>query len=274
MIQGYRLAPNGLIPLNFSAASLDEMTRQLPDGFYTTFNTLTQGMQVLGLKTHLCRLYDPACALGLHPPVDEKELRALIAELAKQNLPDESRFRLILTKGNKTELYIGVERFAPLPKTIYENGVKVISANLARQDPRAKGTDFISQSAEQRKQVRGEIFEVLLTHRGRILEGMTSNFYAVVSGNVITAQNRILLGVTRRAVLRLAKGEGMRVIYRAPSLSERFDEAFLTSSSRGVVPIVSIDGNSVGRGRVGKWTKRLSAAYWAYVEKAAEEIER
>ena len=64
----------------------------------------------------------------------------------------------------------------------------------------------------------------------------------------------------------------IRVAYRAPHVHEKFDEAFLTSSSRGIVPIVKIDGQAVGEGRVGAWTKRLSLAYQAYVEERSESL--
>jgi branched-chain amino acid aminotransferase len=208
------------------------------------------------------------------PSVNEPTLRVRIAELAKANLPKESRIRLILTKDDGV-IYVCLQPFEPLPKTIYENGVRVITTELARQTPRVKDTGFISSSINQRKQVGKDVFEVLLTRNGKMLEGMTSNFYVIKGKTLVTAQSGILLGVTRRAVLRLARGEGMsiRVAYRAPMLTEKFDEAFLTSSSRGVVPIVSIDHQPVGQGRVGKWTKMLSKAYQAYVEERSEKIE-
>jgi branched-subunit amino acid aminotransferase/4-amino-4-deoxychorismate lyase len=93
-------------------------------------------------------------------------------------------------------------------------------------------------------------------------------------GMIVTAQKGILLGVTRRAVLRLARGQGMSIQYRSPRVGENFDEAFLTSSSRGVVPIVSIDDVPVGQGRVGDWAKTLSKAYQAYVQERSEVIIR
>jgi branched-chain amino acid aminotransferase len=261
------------LPFQTQAKTLDEMTRDLPQGFYTTFSTLSKGTKVLGLKKHLQRLYIPAVEQGLKPSVNEQTLQARIAELAKTNLPKESRIRLILTKDDGA-VYVVIQPVEALSKQIYENGVKVITAELARQAPRVKDTGFISSSISQRKQVGKDVFEVLLTRNGKILEGMTSNFYAIKGKKLITAQYGILLGVTRRAVLRLARGEGMsiRVAYRAPVLTEKFDEAFLTSSSRGVVPIVSIDHQPVGQGSVGKWTKMLSKAYQAYVEERSEKI--
>ncbi len=79
--------------------------------------------------------------------------------------------------------------------------------------------------------------------------------------------------MTRRVALRLARGEGMRIEYRPPRVDEKFAEAFLTSSSRGIVPIVQIDDRTVGQGRVGKWTERLLRAYDEYVINHAEKIE-
>jgi len=206
----FKITQAGNLPHQTQAKTLDEMTRELPQGFYTTFSTLSNGTKVMGLHAHLQRLYAPAVEQGLVPSVDESTLRSRLADIVKLNLPKESRVRLILTKNDGT-IYAGVQPFEPPPKSIYENGVKVISAELARQSPRVKDTGFISSSVDQRKQVGGDVFEVLLVKNGKILEGMTSNFYAIKGRTLITAQSGILLGVTRRAVLRLARGEGMSI---------------------------------------------------------------
>lgn len=298
-IKCYQLTAGRIIPLDISASTLDEMTRALPQGFYTTFTTLAEGTRALGLRSHLQRLYVPAHELGLRPGVDEKTLRERLALLVKENLPKESRLRLILTK-EKGEVYVGVEPFNPLPESVYRKGVRVVTTEMARHDPRIKDTAFIAESLAQRRLLGGDIFEVLLTRNGKILEGMTSNFYAAAhvlarrsetttkqssqSGGLlwaddrrprndvklITARQGILPGVTRRVVLQLAKGEGLSIEYRAPRLDEDFVETFLTSSSRGIVPIVQIDDRAVGQGRVGEIAKRLSKAYTAYLQRHAE----
>ena len=304
-VTAFRLKHKELIPLDFSASTLDELTGRVSDGFYTTFSTLSGGTRVLGLRAHLDRLYLPAKEFHLRPSADVETLRRHIADIATEFLPSESRVRLVLTKDTG-DVYIGAQPFLPPPESAYRDGVHVITANVARHDPRIKGTDFITQSAEQRKLVKGDIFEILLAHEGNIFEGMTSNFYAVISsviaspslklrvvkksqsltrgllrreehtprndGKIITAQKGILLGVTRRAVLRIARGEGLSIEYRSPRTDENFDEAFLTSSSRGIVPIVSIDNKPVGQGRVGNWAKRLSTSYWEYVQRKSERI--
>jgi branched-chain amino acid aminotransferase len=253
------------------ATTLDEMTRELPQGFYTTFSTLSHGTKVFGLHAHLLRLYNPAMKMGVSPSVDPLTLRTRIAEIVRLNLPKESRIRVILTKNNG-KIYVGVQSHEPLSNEIYQHGVMVNTTELVRQTPRIKDTGFISSSIDQRKQVGRDVFEILLTRKGQILEGMTSNFYASKGKNLITAQRGILLGVTRRVILHLARGQEMSIEYRPPYVNENFDEAFLTSSSRGVVPIISIDKIAVGQGKVGRWTKILSKAYQSYIEERSERI--
>lgn len=296
-IDTFKMTCTGNPPHRTQAKSLDEMTQELPEGWYTTFSTLSGGTRVWGLHAHLQRLYIPAAESGLKPSVDESTLRVRLADLAKLNLPRESRVRLILTKDDGT-IYAGIQPFEPLPESVYQNGVHAVTAEITRRDPRIKGTDFIVQSARQRALVKGGVFEVLLTDNGKILEGMTSNFYVIArrsavtpkqspaagggglrsrplagnDGKLITARSGILLGVTRRVVLRLARGEGMLIEYRSPRMDEDFEEAFLTSSSRGVVPIVTINSQPVGEGRPGRWTNCLSKAYQAYVLERSELI--
>ena len=286
-LAAFRLQGRDITPLESDATSPDELTRRLPRGLYTTFSTNHNGTRVLGLAAHLDRLYVPA--LDVNPSASRADLRLALAKLALDSAPGESRFRLLLSATDGMVVVI-VQPFTPLPRDIYEHGVNVVTADLVRHDPRRKDSGFITESQSARMKVGGDVFEVLLTRGGKIYEGMTSNFYVVLPpvpqdsscvsgagqnkfcGTLVTARTGILLGVTRRAVLRLARGEGMDILYRAPRLDENLAEAFLTSSSRGVVPIISIDGSGVGEGTVGVWTKRLINAYQAYVEERSESL--
>ena len=269
-IHFYRITPTDAEELPPPGSTLDGVTSSLPTGLYTTFSTLAHGTKVLGLSKHLQRLYLPST---IKPPVPEAELRKRIAELTKTHLPNESRVRLILIIET-AEMYLAMQPFTPLPKSIYENGVHVITSDMARHNPQVKGTDFITQSLEQRKQVTGYVFEILLTKNGKILEGMTSNFYTVKHQPdlIFTAKRGILAGVTRSTVLQIAREQGLTIRYQSPKVGEGFAEAFLTSSSRGVVPIVKIGESVVGDGRAGQITKQLSAGYMSFVQQKSELI--
>jgi len=270
-INVYQLSKSQNILVKTKGKTFDEITRELPQGFYTTFSTLAQATKVLGLCMHLQRLYIPAKEQNIDPSIDGLALREVICKLAETNLPKESRVRLILAK-NSGAVYILIQPFEALAIQIFDEGVKVVTAELTRRAPRVKDTGFIGASIEQRKLIHRDIFEVLLTKKRNILEGMTSNFYAIKGNALITAQRGILLGVTRRVILRLARGQGMFIKYNAPNTYEKLDEAFLTSSSRGIVPIVSIDNHTVGKGSVGKWTRILSKAYKNYVDEKSERL--
>jgi branched-chain amino acid aminotransferase len=178
-----------------------------------------------------------------------------------------------MTKGG--QVYIVVAALKRPPTEIYLNGVKVITTDVWRENPRLKSTNFISASESERAEIlQNNIFEALLMRKGSILEGMTSNFFYVRNGVLGTARKNILLGVTRRTVLRVARGIDLDIEYRSLKWEQvsALSEAFLTSSSRGIVPIVQIDNVLVGEGHPGPVTKNLINGYQAYVMKHAELI--
>ena len=254
------------------AASLDEVTRQLPEGYYSTFRTFDGGTRVLGLTAHLSRLYQPVSA----PEVDDLSLRRQLFALLERFRPEEARVRVMMTKQG--QVYLAAEPLKPLPREVYEKGVRVETAALQRKSPRLKSTAFIRASDSERKHIAQEgIFEALLIKDGHILEGMTSNFFYVNAqreANLCTARDYILLGVTRQTIIEIAQGRGLGVVYQPLELVQLdgVSEAFLTSSSRGIVPVVQIDQVMIGQGKPGPITKELSAAYEAHVIDKAERI--
>jgi branched-chain amino acid aminotransferase len=275
LILAYHLKENGAKALDMQADSADGLTRQLPSGFYTTFRTLAAGTKALYLRYHLDRLYKPAEAQGIRPAVSREELKRTLAELVKQNAPDESRVRLVISASDSPgAVYAILEPFHSLAETIYRDGVHVICLPLERATPRLKSTTFIERSQTARQLVHGDTFEVLLMRDNRILEGMTSNFFYVKDGKLGTARKDILLGVTRRTVLHVARGNGLDILYRAVKREQvpALDETFITSSSRGIVPVIQIDDVPVGEGVPGSITKKLMKDYDEYVMRVAKRL--
>lgn len=245
------------------ASSLDAITRQLPEGYYSTFRTYDACTRVVGLSAHIRRL----------PNADASSLRRHLNQLLEPYHADEARVRIMEMRQGR--FYISIEPLKRLPPDVYEKGVRVETVEIQRESPRVKSTAFIGASDEERKKIaKSGIFEALLVKNGRILEGMTSNFFYVQDGILHTARRGILLGVTRTMVIRAARGRGVEVRYKPLKVDQlsAVEEAFITSSSRGVVPVVQIDEVAVGQGRVGALTKQLSAAYEAYVVQKAERI--
>jgi branched-chain amino acid aminotransferase len=256
--------------------SLDAVSQRLPQGVYSTFRTYAAGQKVLGLRAHLDRLFGPAAAQGLQPSVSAEELRQGLRQLLDASRPNEARVRISLALTEQPgQVFVMLEPLKLLDEKVYQFGVKVVTSNAERVNPRLKSTAFIQKSADERKTLLSlDVFEGLIVKNGFILEGMTSNFYALQNSKIITARQGILLGVTRRVVLKLLRTGGIEIEYRPLRMAELagIDEAFITSSSRGVVPVVRVDGSPVGRGQPGALAKRLRGAYDAYVLQMAESI--
>ena len=264
MIRTWKITKTKAEEIHFSdSSSLDVITRQLPDGYYSTFRTYDACTRVIGLKAHIQRL----------PGADASSLRRYMIQLLEPYQRDEARVRIMETRQGK--FYISIEPLKRLPPEVYEKGVRVETVEIQRANPRVKSTAFIGASDEERKKIaKTGIFEALLVKNGRILEGMTSNFFHIGEDILYTARRDILLGITRTMVIRAARGRGVKVRYSPLKLDQlpAVEEAFVTSSSRGVVPVIQIDEVTVGQGRVGELTKQLSVAYEAYVIQKAERI--
>jgi branched-chain amino acid aminotransferase len=283
MLKTWKITKTKLDEVHFNdESSLDAITRQLPDGYYSTFRTFDECTRVIGLSAHLRRL----------PNADASLLRRTLLLLLEPFRPAEARVRVMETK--QRQFYISLEPLKLLPLEVYENGVRAETTDIHRNDPRAKSTAFISASDEERKHLAKEgIFEALLVKHGKILEGMTSNFFYILRPEhtstafvaksaphsaqhevLFTAQRDILLGITRTMVVRAARGRGVDVRYRPLELDQlpAVKEAFITSSSRGIVPVIQIDEVRVGWGSPGNITKMLMSAYEEYVLRKAEKI--
>lgn len=273
MIQVWNITSRQNMKIDLEASSLDEVTRQLPDGYYSTFRTFDGCTRVLGFTSHLRRLFEPVSM----PEVEVTFLRRQLRALLDSYRPDEARVRAVMTKQGQA--YIAIEPLKVLPREIYEKGVRVVTTDLQRQHPRLKSTMFIDRSDSDRQHIaKAGIFEALLVKDGYILEGMTSNFFYVAQGGNLsyigTARDGVLLGITRETVIEIARQAGLEVKYQPLKRNQLHDaqETFLTSSSRGVVPIVEIDGIPIGPGKPGPITKELMSVYEEYVLEKAEKI--
>jgi len=264
MIRTWRITKSNQEEINLSdVSSLDAITRQLSDGYYSTFRTYGNCTRVLGLTSHLKRL----------PDIDASSLRWHLNQLLEPYRSGEARVRVI--KTNRGQVFIAIEPLKLLPAEAYQRGVRVETTEIKRDSPRIKSTTFIGQSEIARRHlIQTNIFEALLIQNNKILEGITSNFFYVLRGVLQTAHRDILLGVTRRNVIHVARDQRIEVRYSPLKLSQlpEVSEAFITSSSRGIVPVIQINNVIVGKGFPGKTTLKLITAYDDYVLKSAEKI--
>jgi branched-chain amino acid aminotransferase len=250
--------------------SLAAASAALPEGAYTTLRTYA-GRRVVRLDQHRRRLEESVALQGRPGAIDPTALRRAIAASLGEAGHAESRLRLTFAPPR---LFLAIEPFAPLPKRLYEEGVACVTLDLQRENPHAKDTRFIAAAEGAYGRLPVGVEEGLIVgDDGAILEGLSSNFFAVLDGTLRTEEERALAGVTRSLALEVA--EGLLPIERRGIHRDelpRAGEAFLTSVSREVLPVVRIDGRPVGDGRPGGKTQAIVRAFADVVRREAERL--
>lgn len=253
------------ISLERPVLSLNEASRLLPNGVYTTFRTY-EGTKILPLEDHIRRLEESAGLLGSPIRLDRRQIQNALQMAVHEPGEGDARIRLTVDLEVKPgRMYISLEALETPAPEAYRDGVYVITFPIQRTDPLSKHTRFISIAESIRESLPPGAHEgLLLDEAGRILEGLSSNFFAVKRGELWTPGDGILPGITRSLILEAARQENIPVRFENLTVDEipAVDEAFLTSSTRSVLPIRRIDDFIIGDGKPGPITKSLSRAYW------------
>ena len=240
-------------------------------GVYSVIRTYGHN-KFLRLDHHLARTVRSMRLLGWDYQLDESRLRQVIHNLCTAFPTPEMRVRIdVLAEparhlGTESRELLALMPFTPLPGTYYTQGVTVdFAADLHRINPLIKTADFAE--ARKRSGQSSAAYESLLVENDRVLEGTSSNFYAVRNGVLYTAGVGVLEGITRSVLLDLARQLPMPVQLEAIRVDEvgQLDEAAISSSSRGLLPVVQIGETRIGNGQPGPYTQRLMAAYDAFV---------
>lgn len=271
----YILTPTGLEASSCTAGTLLEAARCEPvDGVYTITNTFER-TKVLKINAHFDRLEDSARREGITLRLDRARLRAAIRQAIEATDYGDVRFRLTVSKSDPTRFILSVEPFKPLPAAVFEQGVRVVLVqNTERHNPEAKTTGWmIDREAIEKALPSGVFTGLLVGDNGELLEGLSSNFYAVLDGELWTAGEGVLPGIAQQIVLEVAPAV-LPVRREAPLASNlpRIAEAFITSASRGIVPVVQIDDAVLSDGTLGPVTQKLRERYLAWAEANMEEL--
>jgi branched-chain amino acid aminotransferase len=263
------------VEVHSDANSLDKISQLLPGGSYTTFRTY-YGSHVIRLTEHLTRLHSAARIIERnHFNLDIKAIRTALQDAIKFAPGSDHRIRLTLDLEQQPgRIYIALEELTPLPPSSYQKGVKTVTCGVHRLVPKAKLTNFIASASEIRGQLPEQVHEALMVFENKILEGLSSNFFAIKDGTVWTAEEGVLSGVTRSVVLDEIRQEGIPLHLWALPVADVpvIQEAFITSSSRGILPVVAIDDQQIGSGVPGPITMRLHQRYLQRIEDELEEI--
>lgn len=269
-------ADGQLHPVDYEAASLAEAGQYEPnDGVYTITNTF-EVTKALKLDAHFERLADSARRAGITIGLAHSLIRAALRRCILDFNAGNVRWRVTISAARPDQAIISLEPFTPLTTEFILRGVRVISApNSARHNAAAKTTDWMhAREALIDAQPPGIYDTILQDESGQLLEGLGANFYAIRGGTLYTAPvGMVLGGISRQIVFEI--GQRMIQIAEEPVKADAvatLDEAFISSASRGIVPVIEIDGQTLSGGRPGVWTLRLRDVYQAWVGAHLEEI--
>lgn len=223
---------------------------------------------------HWNRLVSGAHILNLNVPITEEKAEKVIGEIIeKSGYGERANVRIILTGGEtiggieynfeNPTFYIVAEKWESLPREVYEKGGKLVTYRHMRELPEHKTINYIrAVNLQNWKKAEGAV-EILYTYDGEVLECATSNIFIVKNNILITPDENVLKGITRKVILEIAQNSDLTIEERVVEESElkTADEVFITSSFKDIVPIVKIDDFEVGGGAVGEVTKSLMQAF-------------
>lgn len=249
--------------------------------------------RVFKLKEHVDRLYASAKAILLTIPLSPAAMTRAVVETCRRNKIRDGYVRLLVTRGvgtlglnpnrcKKGSVIIIAGKIQLYPEQYYQKGMEIVTVPTTRNlhnalNPAIKSLNYLNNILAKIEANNAGVEEaVMLNAEGFVAECTGDNLFIVKDGALLTPplSAGALYGITRRIVMELAVEEGCRV--GEPSLTRydlfNADECFLTGTGAEIVPVVKIDGRVIGRGRVGRLTRKLVARYHALTQVSGEPI--
>jgi len=230
---------------------------------------ITYNKRPFYLKEHVQRLETSAHKIGLKLKHTRDEMCDIVEETVRRNPHhDESSIRIVYTGGISSDgvtpdgngyLIVMVTPKHQLPDWWYNDGAKLITAEIERFLPGAKSTNYLTAVwALERAKAMGAIESIYVDRNDRLLEGTTTNIFCFKENKLITPKLDILPGITRSVLVEIVKGHfdlDIRDIHK----DERpnMEEVFICASNKEIVPIVQVDDTVIENGRPGPKTKKV-----------------
>jgi branched-chain amino acid aminotransferase len=234
--------------------------------------------RVFRLSRHVDRLFDSARSIHLQIPISKGEMSRAVIETLTVNELNDAYIRVIVTRGagslgldpRKTtdpQVIIITDAISLYPPELYEHGLKIVTAGTLRNhpsavNPRIKSLNYLNNILAKIEGTNAGCLEALmLNHKGEVAECTGDNIFVVRRGELHTPgiDAGILEGITRDAVLELARAAAIPVFERAMDRHDIYtaEECFLTGTAAEVIPVVECDGRAIGPGKPGPITLDL-----------------
>jgi D-alanine transaminase len=268
------------LPHRQACVHIEDRGFQFADGAYEVIAVRNGGF--VDEAPHLARLHRSLGELRIAAPMSDAALQAVMRETVHRNRVVDGILYLQVTRGAaprdfpfppgvRPSLIMTARAQRPLDPKFLERGVRVVTVpDIRWARPDIKSVALLPNALGKQHAKESGAYEAWQVDRdGNVTEGTSSNAWIVTAKDEIVthqADHAILNGVTRLGVLQVAREAGLTLVERPFSVGEAKGarEAFLTSTTNFVVPVVQIDEATVGEGRPGEFVRRLRAAYAAF----------
>ncbi len=238
--------------------------------------------KIFALDQHLDRLYDSAAAISLKIPITKEEMANDIKKTMEANKLTDSYIRLVVTRGigklgldpNKCstpQIIIITDTIELYSKALYEKGLDIVSVTTIRNhfsalDPKIKSLNYLNNILAKLESIQAGAGEALMLNKdGYVAECAGDNLFILKNNVLLTppASVGILIGITRNIIMKLGAEMGIPVKEELMTRYDLYiaDECFLTGTAAEIIPVVKIDGRTIGNGRPGKITLDLLKRY-------------
>lgn len=258
----YAIINGELLPKEEAKILITDLAVQRGYGIFDFFRTVNS--QPLFAEDHLDRFYHSAQSLHLPVQQSREQLKSLIDQLVKQNGMADSGIRITLTGGYSEDGYLPAApnlliTQSPFTFTAagFEKGIALLTHEYQRQLPETKTIDYIQAIYLQPSIKEKNANDVLYYAGNAVTECPRSNFFMVTKNDeVITPAKNVLKGITRKRILSLT-GFNIKEGHISPADIINAKEAFISSTTKKVMPVVAINGKTIGNGQPGAITRAI-----------------
>ena len=259
MTEIYSIINNDFVLKNEASILISDLSIQRGYGVFDYFRTINN--HPVFLEDHLDRLFYSASKMQMNKDLDRNQLTKLIQQIIERNNIPDSGIRITLTGGYsedgyslvKPNLLITQTAFA-FNKEKFNTGIKLVTYEHQRQLPYVKTIDYLMAIRLQTFLKENNADDVLYHNQNKITECPRCNFFIVTERDeVLTPAKNVLKGITRKKILDFSEFNVFETNIRMEDI-EGAKEAFISSTTKNVLPVLEIDGKSVGSGRPGKIT--------------------
>ncbi|HXX41635.1 MAG TPA: branched-chain-amino-acid transaminase [Chthoniobacterales bacterium] len=238
--------------------------------------------RVFRLEEHLARLWDSARSICLEIPISVRRMSDALLETIRENNLREGYIRLLVTRGvgnlglnpaqcRRPSVIIITAQIALYPESVYKNGLSVVTCatrrtNPASLNPAVKSLNYLNNvMARIEASLAGADEALMLNDAGYVAECTADNVFILKHGQIFTPPITAgaLRGITRGVIFEIAAGLGIKIHETNITRHDVFiaDECFLTGTAAEIIPVVKVDGRTIGNGKPGPITTRTIARF-------------